>query len=130
MSEGDIQLLLTALGGVALLVALIVTRIRMHPLLALLVVSLAVGIAAGMDIASIAGATVAGAGHTLGVVGIVIALGAMLGKILADTGVTETIANSILNRSSDRCCPGPWPSRHSSSAFPCFLRSVLSSCCR
>ena len=92
MSEGDIQLLLTALGGVALLVALIVTRIRMHPLLALLVVSLAVGIAAGMDIASIAGATVAGAGHTLGVVGIVIALGAMLGKILADTGVTETIA--------------------------------------
>jgi gluconate:H+ symporter, GntP family len=45
LSESDIQLLLTALGGVALLVALIVTRIRLHPLLALLVVSLAVGIA-------------------------------------------------------------------------------------
>jgi GntP family gluconate:H+ symporter len=42
LSESDIQLLLTALGGVALLVALIVTRIRLHPLL---VVSLAVGIA-------------------------------------------------------------------------------------
>ena len=96
MSEADIQLLLTALGGVALLVALIVTRIRLHPLIALLVVSLAVGIAAGMDIGSIAGATVAGAGRTLGVVGIVIALGAMLGKILADSGVTEAIADSIL----------------------------------
>jgi GntP family gluconate:H+ symporter len=105
LSEADIQLLLTALGGVALLVALIVTRIRMHPLIALLVVSLAVGIVAGMDIASIAGATVAGAGHTLGVVGIVIALGAMLGKILADSGVTETIADSILNRSSDSMLP-------------------------
>ena len=105
MSESDIQLLLTALGGVALLVALIVTRIRLHPLIALLVVSLAVGIAAGMDISSIAGATVAGAGHTLGVVGIVIALGAMLGKILADSGVTEAIADSILNRSSDRMLP-------------------------
>ena len=105
MSESDIQLLLTALGGVALLVALIVSRIRMHPLIALLVVSLAVGIVAGLDIASIAGATVAGAGHTLGVVGIVIALGAMLGKILADSGVTETIANSILNRSSDKMLP-------------------------
>ena len=80
MSESDIQLLLTALGGVALLVALIVSRIRMHPLIALLVVSFAVEIVAGLDIASIAGATVAGAGHTLGVVGIVIALGAMLGK--------------------------------------------------
>jgi len=71
----------------------------------LLVVSLAVGIAAGMDIGSIAGATVAGAGHTLGVVGIVIALGAMLGKILADSGVTETIADSILRRSSDTMLP-------------------------
>jgi GntP family gluconate:H+ symporter len=105
LSESDIQLLLTALGGVALLVALIVTRIRLHPLIALLVVSLAVGIAAGMDIGSIAGATVAGAGHTLGVVGIVIALGAMLGKILADSGVTETIADSILRGSSDTMLP-------------------------
>jgi len=105
LSEADIQLLLTALGGVALLVTLIVTRIRLHPLIALLVVSLAVGIAAGMDISSIAGATVAGAGHTLGVVGIVIALGAMLGKILSDSGVTETIADSILSRSSDKMLP-------------------------
>jgi GntP family gluconate:H+ symporter len=105
LSASDIQLLLTALGGVALLVALIVTRIRLHPLIALLVVSLAVGIAAGMDISSIAGATVAGAGHTLGVVGIVIALGAMLGKILADSGVTEAIADSILVRSSDNMLP-------------------------
>jgi gluconate:H+ symporter, GntP family len=105
LSEADVQLLLTALGGVMLLVALIVTRIRMHPLIALLVVSLTVGIAAGMDIGSIAGATVAGAGHTLGVVGVVIALGAMLGKILADSGVTETIADAILGRSSDRGLP-------------------------
>jgi GntP family gluconate:H+ symporter len=105
VSEADIQLLLTALGGVVLLVALIVTRIRLHPLIALLVVSLVVGIAAGMDIGSIAGATVDGAGRTLGVVGVVIALGAMLGKILADSGVTEAIADSILSRSSDEMLP-------------------------
>jgi GntP family gluconate:H+ symporter len=105
MSEADIHLLLTALGGVVLLVTLIVTRIRMHPLIALLVVSVTVGIVAGMDIAAIAGATVTGAGHTLGVVGIVIALGAMLGKILADSGVTETIADAILSRSSDQMLP-------------------------
>jgi gluconate:H+ symporter, GntP family len=105
LSESDIQLLLTALGGVVLLVALIVTRIRLHPLIALLVVSLTVGIVAGMDIDSIAKATVDGAGRTLGVVGVVIALGAMLGKILADSGVTETIADSILSRSSDNMLP-------------------------
>jgi gluconate:H+ symporter, GntP family len=38
-------------------------------------------------------------------VGVVIALGAMLGKILADSGVTETIADAILGRSSDRGLP-------------------------
>ena len=32
-----------------------------------------------------------GAGKTLGAVGVVIALGAMLGKILADAGTTEQI---------------------------------------
>lgn len=105
MSEVDVRLLLTALGGVILLVVLIVTRIRMHPLLALLIVSLTVGIVAGMDIGTIAGAAVDGAGRTLGAVGIVIALGAMLGKILADSGVTETIADSILSRSSDSRLP-------------------------
>lgn len=105
MSETDIQLLLTALGGVVLLVALIVTRVRMHPLIALLVVSLIVGIVAGMDIGSIAGVIIAGAGSTLGSVGLIVALGAMLGKILADSGVTETIADAILKRSSDRMLP-------------------------
>ncbi len=49
MSAFDIQLLLTALASVLVLVALIVSRIRMHPLLALLVVSIGVGFATGME---------------------------------------------------------------------------------
>ena len=39
MNPGDIQLLAIALASVLILVALIVSRIRMHPLLALLPVS-------------------------------------------------------------------------------------------
>ena len=42
MSSFDIQLLLTALVSVLALVALIVSRIRMHPLLALLLISIGV----------------------------------------------------------------------------------------
>jgi GntP family gluconate:H+ symporter len=38
-------------------------------------------------------------------VGVVIALGAMLGKILADAGITEQIAEAILRHSSDRMIP-------------------------
>ena len=85
--------------------ALIVTRIRLHPLIALLVVSLRSASSPGWTSVRLPVATVAGAGHTLGVVGIVIALGAMLGKILADSGVTEAIADAILNRSSDKMLP-------------------------
>jgi GntP family gluconate:H+ symporter len=105
VSNADILLLLTALGAVLLLVALIVTRVRLHPLLALLVVSIGVGIAAGMKLDEIVKAVVAGAGNTLGAVGVVIALGAMLGKILSDSGVTERIADSILQRSSTPMLP-------------------------
>lgn len=105
MSETDIQLLLIAFGGVILLVALIVTRVRLHPLIALLVVSLIVALCAGMDITKITKVILTGAGNTLGDVGVIVALGAMLGKILADSGVTETIADAIVHRSSDSALP-------------------------
>ncbi|CAG9172819.1 GntT/GntP/DsdX family permease [Cupriavidus pampae] len=105
MTPLDIQLLLTALFSVLVLVALIVSRIKMHPLLALLVVSVGVGFATGMEPGNIVKHLIDGAGKTLGAVGVVIALGAMLGKILADAGITEQIAEAILRRASDRMIP-------------------------
>ena len=105
MTSLDIQLLLTALVSVLVLVALIVSRIKMHPLLALLVVSIGVGFATGMEPGSIVKQLSNGAGKTLGAVGVVIALGAMLGKILADAGITEKIAEAILKHASDRMIP-------------------------
>jgi len=105
MTSTDIHLLLTALASVLLLVALIVSRVRMHPLVALLVVCVGVGLATGMELGEIAKNITNGAGKTLGAVGVVIALGAMLGKILADAGITEQIANALLRHSSDRMIP-------------------------
>lgn len=105
MTSTDIYLLLTALASVLLLVALIVSRVRMHPLVALLIVCVGVGLATGMELGEIAKNITNGAGKTLGAVGVVIALGAMLGKILADAGITEQIANALLRHSSDRMIP-------------------------
>ena len=105
MSHFDTQLLLTALISVLVLVALIVSRIRAHPLLALLIVSIGVGFATGMSPGDIVKNITNGAGKTLGAVGVVIALGAMLGKILADSGTTEHLASAILRRTSDRMIP-------------------------
>ncbi len=94
-----------ALVSVLVLVALIVSRLKMHPLLALIIVSVGVGFATQMQPESIVAHLIAGAGKTLGAVGLVIALGAMLGKILADAGVTEQVAEAILKRTSDRMIP-------------------------
>jgi GntP family gluconate:H+ symporter len=105
MSSFDIQLLLIALASVLVLVALIVSRIRLHPLLALLVVSMGVGFATGMAPGEIVKNLTNGAGKTLGAVGVVIAMGAMLGKILADSGTTERLASAILQRTSERMIP-------------------------
>ena len=105
MNSEDIRLLLIALASVSGLVALIVSKPRLHPLLALLVVSMAVGLATGMPLDALAKAVSGGAGKTLGAVGLVVALGAMLGKLLADSGVTDSVADAIVSRASRKALP-------------------------
>jgi GntP family gluconate:H+ symporter len=99
------MLLATAVGGVAFLVLLIVSKIRFHPLLALIVTSIAVGLITGMPGDKLIKSIESGAGGTLGAVGLVVALGAMLGKILAEGGVTEGISNLIIAKTSTRMLP-------------------------
>lgn len=105
MSLADIELLVIALISVLGLVGLIVLKPRLHPLVALLLVSVAVGLATGMPLNKLASAISGGAGKTLGAVGLVVALGAMLGKLLAESGVTTRIADAIVSRSSYRMLP-------------------------
>jgi GntP family gluconate:H+ symporter len=105
MNSSDIALLATALGSVFFLVVLIVSRIRLHPLLALLITSIAVGLVTGMAGDKLIKSIETGAGNTLGAVGLVVALGAMLGRILAAGGVTESISNLIIAKTSTRLLP-------------------------
>jgi GntP family gluconate:H+ symporter len=105
MTPSDVKLLLIAAGGVAFLVTLIVSRVKFHPLLALLTTSIAVGTLAGLPIDRLVKSIEAGAGNTLGAVGIVVALGAMLGKILADGGVTQAISDTIVDRTPTYLLP-------------------------
>ncbi|OWQ48089.1 gluconate transporter [Roseateles noduli] len=105
MSLVDIRLLTIALVSVLGLVALIVAKPKLHPLLALLLVSMAVGLATGMPLDKVASAISGGAGKTLGAVGLVVALGAMLGKLLAESGVTTAVSEAIVSRSSYRALP-------------------------
>ncbi|ULT58750.1 GntP family permease [Neobacillus drentensis] len=105
MTGHDLSLLIVAVCGILLLVFLIVSKLRFHPMLALLVVSIAVGFAAGLDAKTVVDSIEEGAGGTLGGVGLQVALGAMIGKILADSGATDKIAATILRGSTNRTLP-------------------------
>ena len=94
MNQGT-QLLLYAAASVVTLV-LLIARLKLHPFIALVVVSLVLGVAAGMPLGNIVRSFEAGAGGALGHIAVVIALGTMLGKLLAESGGAEQIAERVI----------------------------------
>ena len=85
--------LIIAFAIVALIV--LIARVRLHAFLALMLVSALTGLAAGLPPAVIAGAFQEGVGSTLGFTAVVISLGAIFGKLLADSGGASVVARAI-----------------------------------
>lgn len=90
-----LTLVMTAVGSVLLLLFLVM-KARMHAFVALMLVSIGAGIFSGMPIDKIAQTMQNGMGGTLGFLSIVVALGAMFGKILHETGALDQIAVRLL----------------------------------
>lgn len=96
-------LLAIGVGGILLLLLLII-RLKLNAFLALLIVSIIVGLAAGLPLATVPAtedtpeklgvvpAIVAGLGSTLGSIAILITLGAMLGRIIELSGGASSLA--------------------------------------
>jgi len=103
-AAGTAQLVTAALIGIALIVVLIVW-LKVHPFLALTLGSLTVGAVATMPLADTLESFTAGVGSTVAGVGVLIALGAMFGKLLADSGGADQIVDTIVGRSSRRMLP-------------------------
>ncbi len=93
----DTRLLLYALGAVVALVVLI-ARFKLHPFLVLIAVSLAMGIASGMPPAAAIKAFQDGVGTVLGFIAVVVGLGTILGKIMAESGAAARIATTLIAR--------------------------------
>ncbi|KMO84872.1 gluconate transporter [Mycolicibacterium chubuense] len=98
------QLVIAALAGIAVIVVLI-TVFKLHPFLSLIFGALTVGIVAGMNIGDVLESFSDGFGTTAAGVGILIALGAMFAKLLADSGGADEIVDTIVGRSSPRTLP-------------------------
>ena len=99
-----LQLILAAVAAIAVVVVLIVW-LKMHPFLALTIGSYVVGVVAGEDLLDVTASFSTGFGETAAGVGSLIALGAMFGKLLADSGGAHQIVDTIVGRSSPATLP-------------------------
>src|SRR3954451_12299569 len=100
----DTQLLLVTLGGIAVIVVLIAV-FHMHPFLALILGSAFVGFAAGVASQDVISNFEDGVGNTLKEVGLLIALGAMLGKLVAESGGADEVVDTLVRRAGRRMEP-------------------------
>jgi len=87
--------LLTVLLCIILLV-LLVSWAKMNPFLAFLIISVAGGLSLGIPPGKIAASVEGGLGGTLGQITIVICLGAMLGKLVAESGAAQKISSVLV----------------------------------
>jgi GntP family gluconate:H+ symporter len=94
-------LLVIAFAGVALVIILI-TWAKVPAFLALAAASLAVGLAARMPLPDITRAFQSGVGDTLGFVAMVIALGTVIGKLLAESGGAVVVSRALANALGER----------------------------
>ena len=95
LNAHDTQVLIVAAVGIGILILLIVW-LKMHAFLALTIGALFVGVGSGLPLDKVTASYEAGVGGVLGYVGVLIALGAMLGKLLADSGGAEKVVDTLL----------------------------------
>jgi GntP family gluconate:H+ symporter len=92
----DTRVLVAAAIGIGIVVALIVGW-KLHAFLALTLGALFVGLCSGIPLQKVTSSYEAGVGGVLGYVGVLIGLGAILGKLLADSGGADRIVDTILH---------------------------------
>jgi gluconate:H+ symporter, GntP family len=100
----SIFLLLSALGAVIGII-LLVTLLKLNPFLSLLLASLALAIVAGMPMANVVHSFEVGVGNVLGHIAVVVALGTMLGKMMAESGGADTIALTLIRVFGEKRVP-------------------------
>ncbi|MFE1317566.1 gluconate:H+ symporter [Kitasatospora phosalacinea] len=98
------QLLLAVLLSIGAIV-LLITRLKLHPFLALTLGSGLLAAVAGAPFDKLLASFSTGFGATVASVGLLIGLGAMLGKLLADSGGANTIADTVLARTGPKLLP-------------------------
>ena len=98
------QLIVAAIIGFATIVTLI-TAFKLHPFLSLTIGSFIVGAIAKMSLSEMLAAYSNGVGSTVASVGALIALGAIIGKLLADSGGADEIVDTLVRKAPPAALP-------------------------
>nr|WP_269216654.1 gluconate:H+ symporter [Pseudomonas sp. PLB05] len=88
-----------------LAIVLLIGVTRLPPFLAILIGTFIAGLGAGLPAEAVAKAFSKGAGGILGEAGIIIALGSMLGALMAESGAADRIASTLLGLGKGRSLP-------------------------
>ncbi len=94
------SLVIVAFG--VLLLLLFMIKFKLDGFISLILVSIIVGLLEGMPIQDIPGTIYKGIGGQLKSLVLILGFGAMLGKILGDTGAAQRIANTLINRFGEK----------------------------
>ncbi len=95
------MLILVAVAGIFLLLFLVM-KTKLHAFVALLLVSLLVGVGAGMPLGDVLTSIQNGMGGTLGFVAVVVGLGAMFGRMLEVSGGAERLAQTLIGKFGEK----------------------------
>lgn len=81
-----------------LLLFVLIARFKVNAFIAFIIVSILVGLAEGMDLESVVTAIQNGIGNTMGYLVLILGLGAMLGKLVADSGAAQRITTKLVSK--------------------------------
>ncbi|KPB74068.1 gluconate:H+ symporter [Pseudomonas cannabina] len=99
-SPGMSLLVYAAVAIIALIV--LIARYRLNPFIVITLVSVGLALVAGMPASGVVASYEAGVGKTLGHIALVVALGTMLGKMMAESGGAEQVARTLIDRFGER----------------------------
>jgi GntP family gluconate:H+ symporter len=103
-AASDFRLVLAAVLGIAAVV-LLITWLKVHPFLALILGAAVLGSVGGLAAADTVTSFTGGVGSTVGSVGLLIALGAMIGGLLAESGGADRVVSAFVDHVSERRLP-------------------------
>lgn len=95
------RLMIAAAVGICVLLILII-KFKLHPVLSMMVSAIIIGVGAGMPLTMISDTVEKGVGKTLQSIALLIGLGSMFGGILEESGGTQKIASTLIDKFGER----------------------------